>query len=216
MEHVPLNIDSRMAEKVLACIGSQERITLLLALLNKPMTVAELVGVCGCTSAGQVYHHMKPLMAADLVAEDRKAGRGVYAVVPHRAQGIVMLLAGIQALADTKYAAGDWEPGTQIHKGATAVDERYMTTPAEERKVVETYFVSLDPPILKAFPPKEKKKLVILRVIAGRFEPERRYSEKEVNAILGAIYEDYTTIRRYLIDYGFMERTKDGREYWLK
>ena len=45
MEHIPLAVDSRMAEKVLACLGSQERIALLLALLDTPRTVAELVEV---------------------------------------------------------------------------------------------------------------------------------------------------------------------------
>lgn len=47
------------------------------------------------------------------------------------------------------------------------------------------------------------------------FEDGKKYSEQEVNEILRPIYEDYMTIRRYLIMYGFMERTKDGRQYWL-
>ena len=42
-----------------------------------------------------------------------------------------------------------------------------------------------------------------------------KYSECEVNEILKPIYDDYMTIRRYLIMYGFMERTRDGRQYWL-
>ena len=69
--------------------------------------------------------------------------------------------------------------------------------------------------MLKDFSPKEKKKIVILGKIAEQFEHGRQYSEKEVNQILKPIYEDYMTIRRYLIIYGFMERTKDGARYWL-
>ncbi len=69
--------------------------------------------------------------------------------------------------------------------------------------------------MLKDFSPKEKKKIVILGKIAEQFEQGRQYSEKEVNQILKPIYEDYMTIRRYLIIYGFMERTKDGARYWL-
>ena len=34
--------------------------------------------------------------------------------------------------------------------------------------------------------------------------------------MLAAVYEDYSMLRRYLVDYGFMGRTKDGTEYWLK
>lgn len=35
------------------------------------------------------------------------------------------------------------------------------------------------------------------------------------NIIWCAMSEDYVTIRRYLIEYGFMERTNDCKEYWI-
>jgi hypothetical protein len=103
-----------------------------------------------------------------------------------------------------------------VHSGAKMVDDRYFTTKAEEDKIVASIFESLQPLKLKVFSPKEKKKIVILRRIVGQFEKDRKYSEKEVNSILKAIYDDYATIRRYLIEYGFMERTNDCKEYWLK
>ena len=28
--------------------------------------------------------------------------------------------------------------------------------------------------------------------------------------------EDYVTVRRNLIEYGFLDRTADGRTYWVK
>jgi hypothetical protein len=103
-----------------------------------------------------------------------------------------------------------------VHHGAKMVDDRYFITKAEENKIVASVFESLQPLKLKVFSPKEKKKIVILRRIASQFEKGRKYSEKEVNSVLVAIYEDYATIRRYLIEYGFMERTIDCKEYWLK
>ncbi|HBN86392.1 MAG TPA: transcriptional regulator [Clostridiales bacterium] len=104
----------------------------------------------------------------------------------------------------------------EIHPGATMVDERYLITEAEKEKILHTAFYSLDPLRLKNFPVKEKKKLAILQKIASQFEPDRRYTEKEVNAILKDIYDDYVTIRRYMIEYGFMDRMRDCSEYWLK
>jgi len=104
----------------------------------------------------------------------------------------------------------------KIHKGATMVDERYMTGGDEAQKIIDTFFSSLEPLKLKSLSSKEKKKLVILRVIAGQFAPGRRYSEKEVNVILKAIHEDHATLRRYLIEYGFLARTQDCAEYWVK
>ena len=104
----------------------------------------------------------------------------------------------------------------KIHAGATMVDERYMTTDDEAKKIIDTFFSSMEPLKLKSLSSKEKKKLVILRVIAGQFATSRRYSEKEVNAILKGIFEDYVTLRRYLIEYGFLDRTQDCAEYWVK
>jgi Uncharacterized protein conserved in bacteria len=103
-----------------------------------------------------------------------------------------------------------------VHKGAKMVDDRYFTTKAEGEKILQTMFSSLEPLKLKAFSPKEKKKIVILKKISEQFDKNKRYSEKELNFILKAIYEDFATIRRYLIEYGFMERTNDCKEYWLK
>lgn len=99
-------IEEGTAEKVLACIGSSDRLNLLLAILRRPRTVAQLVGECGFTSTGQVYHHLKPLIAADLVAEDEHV-RGSYVIVPHRVQGILMLLAGISDMIDPEYSQGE-------------------------------------------------------------------------------------------------------------
>jgi len=102
------------------------------------------------------------------------------------------------------------------HKGATMVDERYMTSSKEVEKIIKSFFVSVTPPVLKNFSPKEKNKLVISKIIAGQFEQSKKYSENDVNDILKKIYDDYVTIRRYLIEYGFMDRTADCSEYWLK
>ena len=103
-----------------------------------------------------------------------------------------------------------------VHKGATMVDERYEISEEENKKIINDVFLSLDPLKLKVFSKKEKKKIVTLRKIAEKFNPGITYTEKEVNAILGAIYSDFATLRRYLIEYGFMERTKNCSAYWLK
>ena len=85
------------AERVLACIGSNDRLNILLAVLKAPRTVAQLVEECGYSSTGQVYHHLRSLIAADLLEEE---SRGYYVVRPDRVQGILMLLAGIKDMLD--------------------------------------------------------------------------------------------------------------------
>jgi DNA-binding transcriptional regulator GbsR (MarR family) len=105
-------IEIGTAEKVLNCVGNNDRLNILLAILKKPMTVAELVAHGGYNSTGQVYHHLKPLITADLVKEekeDKNLPKGTYTVQPHKVQGIIMLLAGISDMIDEKYTKGDWE-----------------------------------------------------------------------------------------------------------
>jgi hypothetical protein len=56
----------------------------------------------------------------------------------------------------------------------------------------------------------------VLREIVNRFDKERSYNEKEVNEVLKPVFDDFATIRRYLIEYGFMERNPDGSCYQVK
>ena len=71
---------------------------------------------------------------------------------------------------------------------------------------------------LTAFPSKRKKKLLALTYLAGKFEPERQYTEKEVNALLGQwhTFGDPATLRRKLYDNHFLDRKPDGSCYWLE
>lgn len=100
--------ESGMAGKALACIGNATRLKILVELLKSPKTVAELTEACGLGSTGQAYHHMKPLLAADVIVENAD-DRGQYFVQPHRVQGIIMLLAGISDMVDEQYTKGVWE-----------------------------------------------------------------------------------------------------------
>jgi len=81
---------------------------------------------------------------------------------------------------------------------------------AYDRKVVKDY--SLANGRLKTIPAQRKKLDAILRYVVRAFEPERRYREKEVNAILGRYHHDTATLRRELIGCGLMKR--EGGDYW--
>jgi DNA-binding CsgD family transcriptional regulator len=115
----------------------------------------------------------------------------------------------------SKGEASDKDAILPIHEGATMVDDRYLITQEESDKIISTVFESLNPLKLKLFSAKEKKKIVTLRKISEQFEIGRIYPEAEVNKILKGIYEDFPSLRRYLIEYGFMERSKDCKDYWL-
>ena len=61
---------------------------------------------------------------------------------------------------------------------------------------------------LSAFPLKREQMVVILEEVARKFEPEKQYAEREVNVILEEVNPDYCTLRRALVDYGYLNRDK--------
>ncbi len=102
------------------------------------------------------------------------------------------------------------------HKTARMVDDRYNIIEEEQEEIIQKFFPEELNGSLRSFPPKEKQRLVILREVTKKLENERTYDEKELNYILKDIYEDYALIRRYLIEYGLIDRKVDGSRYWLK
>lgn len=102
------------------------------------------------------------------------------------------------------------------HKSAKMVDDRYDITREEEEEILKKFFTEGPNKRLKKFPPKEKQRLVVLRGIVKYLDSERIYDEKELNQILQTLYDDYVIVRRFLIEYGFIDRKTDGSQYWLR
>jgi biotin operon repressor len=73
----------------------------------------------------------------------------------------------------------------------------------EDDRIIRAFF---DGPRLRQIPAARKKRVVILRRLLESFAPEKSYSEREVNDILRVAHDDVATLRRELIDYGFMVR----------
>lgn len=126
-----------------------------------------------------------------------------------------LFLAIMSNVKKSPHVAGEYEDKLiSPHVAATQVDERYNTTEGEQAKVINNYFDETGG--LKNFPAKEKRKIIVLREIAKNFKYGETYSEKQINRVLKRIYEDYVLLRRYLIEYGFLDRSNDGSSYWVK
>ncbi|SHK89825.1 hypothetical protein SAMN05443637_11416 [Pseudonocardia thermophila] len=69
---------------------------------------------------------------------------------------------------------------------------------------------------LVGLPAQESKRRLVLERVVQSFEPGRRFSEREVDAVLRVWTEggatDHVTLRRHLVDHGLLTRG-DG-QYW--
>ncbi|MDT0347436.1 DUF2087 domain-containing protein [Streptomyces litchfieldiae] len=67
---------------------------------------------------------------------------------------------------------------------------------------------------LLAIPRKAARREQLLTHLARTlFDPDRAYTEKEVNEALLTVHDDYAALRRYLVDEGLLVRTRDGDVY---
>lgn len=94
---------------------------------------------------------------------------------------------------------------------ASEIAELRQAALAEHLNVVGRFYNG------KAFtvwPSKRKPRAHALLFLVNFFEPQRTYSEKEVNQILGALWSDFAFLRREMVEYGYLQRNSRG-EYWL-
>ncbi len=68
---------------------------------------------------------------------------------------------------------------------------------------------------IQKIPKKEKDKIELFNYIANlNFEKNVQYTEKEINEKLKNFYIDYALLRRYMVDYKILSRTRDCKTYW--
>ncbi|MDB1952572.1 DUF2087 domain-containing protein [Clostridium tertium] len=66
---------------------------------------------------------------------------------------------------------------------------------------------------IRYFPIKEEKRKALLPRFANLFEPNRIYTEGAVKTIINKVYDYDSLIKRYLVDYGYLKRDKNGEKY---
>jgi hypothetical protein len=103
-----------------------------------------------------------------------------------------------QAVRDAVVSAA--EPRTYVDHG---------TADARAATVLRTF---MPDGRLDRLPSARSKRLVVLDQIARVFEPGVRYPEPDVNAMLTAFHDDYASLRRHLVDEGFLSR--EAGTYW--
>lgn len=168
-------------------LSDETRLKIVGLLARAPRSVEELAAMLE-VSAPTVSHHLSRLQEAGLVRATAQQYYSVYALQTQALREMAQRVLSTDELAQV----------------AVNVDQDAYST-----KVLKNYVIRGR---LKIIPSQLKKRQVIVRWLAGRFEPGARYTEKEVNEILRRVYEDWETLRRELVDMHYLER--QGGIYW--
>jgi hypothetical protein len=174
---------SAAPEDLLRVLADPERLAVAGALATGPKTAGELSAAVGLPLQ-RVRRHLARLSAAGLA---RPAGdRRTYRLDPET----------------LRRAATEIGPARGAGIALGAVDE-------EEEAVLRSYFRGGR---LREIPGRQSKRRIVLSRLALEFDIGVRYPEREVNRTLNRFHDDHASLRRYLVDEGFLSRDKG--QYW--
>ena len=186
---------------MLKVLADESRLTILTLLHEREHAAGELAQRIELTEP-TVSHHLTRMREAGLITL-RMAGNQRFYTVNER------------KLADFKRLVGEIEQ-TPIVEETPAADNSWIDAldwSAEDKTVLREHTANGQ---IERLPAKQKKVIVILRWLAMLFEPDRMYTEPEVNAILKERYaHDHVSLRRDLVDFGYLRRERGGGKYWL-
>lgn len=175
------------AIRLFKCLSDKSRLQILKSLAIEDMYVERLAERLN-VSAPTVSFHLKKLTEAGAVSSYKSQYYTMYSL--NRALFDITLLSVLQEKSE--------EADLQQQR-----DAKYR------QKVIDAFF---EYGKLKSIPAQQKKRRIVLEVIAEQFERGKIYPEREVNLIIADFHEDFCTIRRDMIGEHLMER--DARGYW--
>ena len=165
----------------LKLLANEARLKLLGLVAAQERSVGELAEILEL-SEPTISHHLAKLAEAELVA--MRADGNVHS---YRLNGDVL----------NRLSRDFFTPERVVSFAGAASAEGW------ERKVLGTY---LDGERLTKIPDVRKKRDVVLRWLAERFEHGREYPEREVNDLLRRHHADVATLRRELVGARLMQR----------
>lgn len=170
-------------DEILRALADPERLAIAGSLARSDATASELASSLGFPVA-RIRRHLNRLTSTGVarLADDR---------------------ATFRLDAETlRWAAEQVGPPREAGLALGAASE-------DDEAVLRTFF--RDGRLVEV-PAKESKRRIVLERIALEFEPGVRYDEKTVNVMVGRFFNDFASIRRYLVDEGFLSRERG--EYW--
>lgn len=167
-------------------LGNESRLKIVGLLANEEHTVGELAEMLDVKEP-TVSHHLAGMRELGLVQMRPAGNNRIYSL-------------------NTKFLEKMSRDLFAQDNLATLVDKSSMTP---EKKVLQTF---IEDGRIIDLPARNQKRDIVLGWLAEQIEPDRRFTEKELNGVLAEYNPDYATLRRYLVDYQYMQR--ENQVYW--
>jgi DNA-binding HxlR family transcriptional regulator len=172
-------------------LADSSRLKIVGLLAQQPYSVEELAALLKLKPS-TVSHHLARLSEAGLVSAKAE---GYYSVYQLEEKALEARSRSLFSRDDLNAAVAD------------------IDLDAYDNKVLKDY-IRRDGS-LRTIPAQRKKLEAVLRYVVRNFKPGKRYSEKDVNAILGRFHKDTASLRRELVASGMMQREGGGGDYWM-
>lgn len=186
----------------LKAVADESRLTIIARLHEREYTVGDLAAAIDLTEP-TVSHHLAKLREAGLLNLRMAGNQRFYRVNEPGLKIFKEMVAQIEQ-PPAQYAAPQRNDAWIDALGWDPADAQILRDHTLNGKITR-------------LPVRQPKKLmVILRWLATLFQGDRFYTEPEVNAILKGVFpSDHVSLRRDMVDCGYLRRERDGGRYWL-
>lgn len=178
------NLDARA--ELFKALGHSTRLLILNLLEMKPRHGEELAAILILKPA-TISHHLAKLAAVGLVTSQKEQYYTVYSLMENVLE---------RAISDAVFLP---QQGLFAQVEEDAYRDKVLRTYMRRGRVMQ-------------IPTQRKKRMIILDKLIEEFEPGCTYTELEVNQVLVEFNEDVATLRRDLVDEGYLER--ENSQYW--
>ncbi len=178
-------MNTEQSIRIFKALADRSRLMLVNTLMDKPQYVEEISERMNL-SVSTVSFHLKKLEQADLVFKKKEQYYVMYSL---NQEMLSITLNDLLSPHDIKKADQD--------RRLNNYHSRVLKSFFKNRRLVK-------------MPSQRKKRDIILVEFASLFEPEREYTETEINETIKKYYDDYCTVRREMIEMNILDRS-NGR-----
>jgi ArsR family transcriptional regulator, arsenate/arsenite/antimonite-responsive transcriptional repressor len=176
-----LNLEARA--ELFKALGHPTRLLIVNLIRLKPRHTEELASILKL-SPGTVSHHLSLLSEAGLLQSSKEQYYQIYTLTNGILEQKLLEVVSMSQPKLDKKVEGD----------------------AFRDKVLRTFFKHGR---LSKIPTQQKKLQVVLEELVKAFDVAQTYTERNVSITLSEYHDDFATLRRELVEFGYMTR-KDG------